>query len=223
MRDQGAIVRQLGIEPKRYAADRIAAEGGADRCIRPLTPETDVAGPYQGEGNDRIWGQRYADMISAIMAADFACIPSVYDRAIQMELPGGRAAHGWAEADAFWMRLRASFPNAAFSIHHRIGREDPMHPPRAAVRWSLWGKHEGWGGFGEPSGAQVYILGVSHAEFGPRGLNREWVLYDETAIWKQILMQTGSAERAVTAHLDHDPSKRTDEPEMPLPTMPPHP
>ena len=32
---------------------------------------------------------------------------------------------------------------------------------------------------------------MSHAEFGPRGLRREWVLCDETAIWKQILMQAG--------------------------------
>jgi hypothetical protein len=32
---------------------------------------------------------------------------------------------------------------------------------------------------------------MSHAEFGPRGLRREWVLFDETAIWKQILLKTG--------------------------------
>ena len=64
-------------------------------------------------------------------------------------------------------------------------------PPRAALRWSLWGRHDGFGAFGEPTGAEVYVLGLSHAEFGPRGLRREWVLYDEIAIWKQILMQTG--------------------------------
>jgi len=191
VRDQGAIVRQLGIEPKRYAAERIAAEGGPERCIRPFTPENDVSGPYRGEGNDNPWGRRYADMVSAIMDADFACIPKVYDRAIQMEQPGGRTAHGWAEADAFWMRLRSAFPDAAFTIHHRIGREDEKQPPRAALRWSLWGRHDGFGAFGEPSGAQVHIMGLSHAEFGPRGLDREWLLYDETAIWKQILMQTG--------------------------------
>ena len=42
-----------------------------------------------------------------------------------------------------------------------------------------------------PTGAEVYVMGVSHAEFGPRGLRREFVLFDETAIWKQIVMQTG--------------------------------
>ena len=63
-------------------------------------------------------------------------------------------------------------------------------PPRAALRWSLHGKHDGWGSFGPPTGASVYIMAASHAEFGPRGLRREYVLYDETAIWKQIILGT---------------------------------
>ena len=34
-------------------------------------------------------------------------------------------------------------------------------------------------------------MGVSHAEFGLRGVRREYVVFDETAIWKQIVMKTG--------------------------------
>ncbi|MEL7178104.1 MAG: nuclear transport factor 2 family protein, partial [Pseudomonadota bacterium] len=66
-----------------------------------------------------------------------------------------------------------------------------LMPPRAAVRWSLHGKHDGWGVFGAPTGAEVYVMGITHAEFGPRGLRREFTLIDETAIWKQILLATG--------------------------------
>ena len=75
-----------------------------------------------------------------------------------------------------------------FQIHHRIGREDPMLSPRAAIRWSLSGKHEGNGIFGKPSNAEVYILGISHVEFGPWGIRKEYSLYDEVAVWKQILI-----------------------------------
>jgi len=64
-------------------------------------------------------------------------------------------------------------------------------PPRAALRWTLHGKHTGWGAFGTPTGAEVFILGASHAEFGPWGLRREFTLFDETAVWKQILLGTG--------------------------------
>ncbi len=191
IRDQGAIVRQLGIDPKHYAADRIAVEGGPENCAQPLTPKTDVPGPYTGRGNDSETGRRYADILHRIMAADLAVIPEAYDRAVQLELPGGVTGHSWDEADGFWLGLRSSFPNATFEIHHQIGRDDPGQPPRSALRWSLWGTHDGWGAFGEPSGAEVYVMGLSHAEFGPWGLKREFVLIDETAIWKQILMKTG--------------------------------
>jgi hypothetical protein len=92
------------------------------------------------------------------------------------------------------MPLRAAFPDAAFSIHHVIGRDDPMMPPRAAVRWSLHGKHSGWGAFGAPTGAEVFVLGITHAEFGPYGLRRDYTLFDETAIWRQILLATGAVE-----------------------------
>ncbi len=196
IRDQGAIVRQMGWEPQDYARALIDREGGAGHCVKPLTPETDIAGPYAGVGNADEWGARYADILTRIMGADMAVIPAEYDRAVQSEYPGGTTGHGREPVDRFWMGLRAAFPSAEFRIHHVIGRHDPLMPPRAAVRWSLWGRHDGWGAFGPPTGAPVYVLGISHAEFGSLGaapprLRREFTLHDETAIWKQIALHTG--------------------------------
>jgi len=191
IRDQGAIVRQLGIAPDVYARDLIEREGGPSDCVQPLTPHNDIQGPYQSRGNDHPTGQRYADILERIMGAEMSAIPAEYDRACALEYPGGVSAHSHADADQFWMGLRASFPSATFTIHHVIGREDPMMPPRAAIRFSLHGKHDGWGSFGTPTGAQVYVLGMCHAEFGPWGLRREYVMIDETAIWKQLVLQTG--------------------------------
>lgn len=194
IRDQGAIVRQMGIEPKDYARSLIAAEGGPETCVQPYTPANDRPGPYQGRGNSNRWGQQLSDMLQAIMNADFDAIPVHYDRAAQLSYPGGVNAVSFEGADQFWMGLRSSFPNARFEVHHVIGRDDPAMPPRAAVRWSLHGLHEGYGAFGSPTGADVYVMGATHAEFGelvsgsPK-LRREWTLYDETAIWKQILLQ----------------------------------
>ena len=73
---------------------------------------------------------------------------------------------------------------------HQIGRADPLLSPRTAIRWSLTGLHEGWGRYGAPTGAMVHIMGVSHAEFGPWGLRREVTIFDDIAVWKQILLQT---------------------------------
>lgn len=191
IRDQGAIVRQLGLEPKAYAANLIAREGGPEACTKPLSPRTDRPGPYKGRGNDNEWGQKLADIVGRIMSADMSVLPNEYDRACHLGYPGGITDHGVGAADRFWMGLRASFPSAEFTIDHQIGREDPMMAPRAAIRWSLWGKHDGWGAFGAPTHAEVYVLGITHAEFGPWGLRRDYTIYDETAIWKQIILQTG--------------------------------
>lgn len=191
IRDQTAIVRQLGWNAKDYAADLIAREGGPDKAVKPLTPETDIKGPYQQRGNDNRTGERYANILRGMMSADMAVIPREYDRAVECWYPGGEAAYGQGAADNFWMSLRAALPDATFSIDHQVGMEERGQPPRAAIRWSLHGKHSGWGFLGQPTGKDVYVLGISHAEFGPRGLRREFTLYDETALWKQILLQTG--------------------------------
>lgn len=191
IRDQGAVVRQLGHDPKDYARDLIAREGGAENCVKPFTPANDITGPYKGNGNDNEWGQKYADIITRMMNADFTVIPNEYDRAANLEYAGGVSTISHDGADQFWMGLRASFPNAEFKIEHQIGRDDPMMPPRAALRWGLHGKHDGWGSFGTPTGAEVYIMGACHAEFGPWGLRREWAFFDETSVWKQILLHTG--------------------------------
>lgn len=196
VRDQSAIALQMGWQPKEFARDLIKREGGPDSCVRPFTPASDVPSPYAGRGNDNEWGARYANILSRIMNADFTTIENEYDRGCQLEYPGGITGHSFGDVDRFWMGLRASFPSARFDIHHVIGRNDPMMPPRAALRWSLHGKHSGWGRFGTPTGAEVYVLGISHAEFGPFGrqgasVRREYTLFDETVIWKQILLHTG--------------------------------
>ncbi len=196
IRDQGAIVKQLGWELQDYARDLIAREGGAENAVKPFTPERDIAGPYQGRGNNNEWGARLADILERIMNADFTVIPQSYDRAANLFYPCGEEALSQDGADNFWMGLRASFPSAQFEIHHIIGLDDPLMPPRAALRWSLTGKHDGWGRFGTPTQADVHIMGITHAEFGPWGasgwgLRREYTLFDETAIWKQILLQQG--------------------------------
>ncbi|MEM8706368.1 MAG: ester cyclase [Actinomycetota bacterium] len=191
IRDQGAIVRQLGLDPKQYAADLIEAEGGPETCVRPFTPAVDQPGGYTGTGNDGEPGHRYADTLHAIMGADLAAVERDYDRACQLELPGGVTGHGWADADEFWLGLRAAFPDATFTINHQIGRTDDGSAARAALRWSLDGTHSGWGAFGAPTDAPVHVMGISHAEYGPWGLRREFVVFDETAVWKQILLHTG--------------------------------
>ena len=198
IRDSAGIAIQLGLDPKEFARAQIEAEGGPGACNRPFHPDHDVDGGYTSNGNDNEWGARLSEVLTRIMNKDFRVVTEQYDRACRIHHSGAREGLSWESVDAMWTPLRSSFPNAEFKINHVIGREDPMQPPRAAIRWSLQGKHEGQGMFGPPTGADVHIMGITHAEFGPFGnegrpysLRREWTLIDDVAIWKQILMQTG--------------------------------
>lgn len=194
IRDVGGIARQLGWNPSDYARYQIRTEGGPESCQKPFHPDHDVQGPYTGTGNDNEWGARLSDILTRIMDKDFTVIRSEFDRAVRTEHWGARGGWSYEFAETDWMRLRSSFPTAAFRIHHQIGRSDPGTPNRAAVRWSLTGTHSGTGFFGAPTGAEVHVMGVTHAEFGPWGLRREFTLIDEIAIWKQIHLHTGEAE-----------------------------
>ena len=99
--------------------------------------------------------------------------------------------NGIEEVIRFWVDLKTAFPDSIFNVEHISFTEEKDQPKKAAIRWSLVGNHNGNGIFGSPSGANVYVMGINHAEFGPRGIKNEWILFDETMIWKQILLKTG--------------------------------
>ena len=192
IRDHGAIVRQTGSTSQDFARDQIALEGGPGKAARPVPYEETHGTRYRGRGNDNSFGQQYAVILSEIMNGSFSVIPKEYDRACHLEYPGGFTGHSHGDADQFWMGIRSSFPDAEFHIEHQIGQNDEQMPPRAALRWSLVGTHSGFGRFGRPTGAPVHVMGLCHAEFGPWGLRREYVLIDEVSIWKQILIHSES-------------------------------
>ena len=194
IRDQGAIVRQLGIDPRDYARDLIEREGGFENCVTPYTPANDVVGP-KGTGNDNEWGQRFADIVTRMMNADFTVIPNEYDRAANLEYAGGISTLSHDGADQFWMGLRAAFPNAEFKIQHQIGRDDPDMPPRAHCVGHSMANTKVGAALAHPQGPRYSSLAPA-TQFGaviggqPK-LRREWTLFDETAVWKQILLKTG--------------------------------
>ncbi|MBM1219767.1 ester cyclase [Ponticoccus sp. SC2-23] len=184
--DFASMVQQLGHTPEAWARAMLEREG--DDPIRPFTPDQDRPGPYLGTGNDHALGDRLAGILTSIMDYDIAVIRREYDRAVGYYHAGGVTGWGYPALEAEWMQLRTAFPDATFVVQHKIGRDDKGEPDRAAVRWSLDGHHTGHGKFGPPTGAPVHIMGFTHAEFGRNGLRREWSIWDDVAIWKQILM-----------------------------------
>lgn len=192
--DTAAILAQTGGPcPRDWARGQIAAAAKAGRLAPPLTPETDVEGPYGARGSNAAAAAGLAELLRRVMGGEVSAIAADYDPACELGRPGGEHAMGHRAATAFWAGLRSALPSAAFRVEHRAAAGDGGRAPRAALRWSLYGRHDGHGRWGPPTGAYVHVLGLTQAEFGPGGIRREWTLIDDTAIWTQILLASGAA------------------------------
>ena len=118
IRDNGAIVRQLGFDVVEWSREKLAT---LDPATQPFRPAIDQDGPYLGRGNDNQWGQAYANLLERIMQAEFSVIPAQYDRAVHAYYTGagskcGRSLHNlrrrvlWRQG---WYFRRAAGDNAS--------------------------------------------------------------------------------------------------------------
>ena len=180
VRDQAAIARCIGSHERTLAGEWLAAAGGWHKAAMPAAPS-----PY----------------VSAVAtvgpAADYAadCREGLTDanarkrlhREVIGAVPGGEMRIGAVALAAFWAEVGAAFPGAQFDIEHLCANERPGRATSLAMRWRLRGRHLGGGRYGAASGAEVEILGISHADWHEGQVLREWVLIDDVAVWMQIL------------------------------------
>lgn len=192
VRDNGALVRQLGLDPVETAIRLAAAQGAsgvppiatglAERAVGQRHPEPlDLP---QGPGatmeeNLRhlfhdVWNRRRFDRIRDFYAPD-----------VNVQTAPGREVQGIAGVTWSVIAMLAALPDGAISFDHYC-HSDETDGTIAAVRWTLNGTHTGNGQFGPPSGKPVTILGMSHFRFRGGRIVQEWTVWDEIAVLMQI-------------------------------------
>lgn len=193
VRDQAAFARCLGLEPRALARDM------ADRDLRngvPISyflPSHDQPSRFHStvqddplvasvlQGLTRLWHHKETQVIR-----------DLYFHGAALHAPGGELRYGHDDIDTFALGYLASFPDAAFKVDSARINRDPEQPARIALRWSLTGTHSGFGHFGEPTGAPVYVMGMSHLNVTAGRITAEYLVTDEVSIWKQIFAHTES-------------------------------
>lgn len=183
VRDQAAMARQIGIDPKELAQRWLNERGGFNKAAMPAAPSG-----YHSAIDDGALAQGYARLAHRLWAkSDVAAVGQAYDAAASVAVPGGDTLYGHAEVQQFWVGVLAAFPGADLEIEHLVHNQRPGRCDAVAMRWRVKATHSGKGRFGLPSGQPVEILGISHAEFINGRIVREWVLMDDVALWMQIL------------------------------------
>ena len=187
VRDQSAFARRMGLDPGAMARDMVARDLRRLGTVAFFTPERDRPSAYKAEiqtgpdidayvaGWTRIWHLK-----------ETAAIRDLYFHGANVLAPGAEALSGHGDIDRFVIGYLASFPDAHLSVESAIVNRDPGQPVRVALRWGLQGTHVGFGHFGEPTGAPVYVMGLSHAHMVDGRVTQEWIVTDEVSIWKQI-------------------------------------
>lgn len=192
VRDHGAFASCLGASAeqlaKTLASDDLAVRGK----VTVFTPELDVPGPYVAFIDESPEAQRYVQGWADIWGAKTpALICEYYHQGATIFAPNGAVLNGHDDYDRLVIAYLASFPDATFRVEHLIINRDEGQPLRLALRWSISATHSGWGHYGKPTGAPVYIMGINHAYIVGGRVTMEWICIDEVAIWKQIYAHIG--------------------------------
>ena len=193
VRDQAAFAKCLGLEPRALARDMTEREIRNGLPMSFFVPAHDKPSRLKdGVQDDKAVASLVNGLTRLWHAKETAVIRDLYFHGAALHAPGGDVRYGHADIDTFVLGYLASFPDAAFKVETaRINRE-PEQPTRIALRWSLTGTHSGFGHFGEPTGAPVYVMGISHFNLSGGRITAEYLLTDEVAIWKQIFAHTES-------------------------------
>ena len=188
VRDHGAFAACLGTTSEALARELVDRDMAASGKVTVFTPDVDVPGSYVAVIDESADGQRYAEAWREIWGAKTpARIRDFYHQGATLSASSGAVLSGHDDIDRYVISYLASFPDADMTIDHLIVNRDPGQPVRIALRWSITATHKGWGRFGAPTGAPIYILGMSHAYMVDGRITLEWLCIDDVAIWKQIL------------------------------------
>ena len=188
VRDQAAFARCLGLEPRALAEDMVERERRQGVPVSFFLPAHDKPGAFKPAMQD---DETVAAVVRQLrrlwQAKETAAIRELYFHGAAFHAPGGDVLYGHGDIDTFVLGYLASFPDAEYRVESAQVNRDPEQPVRIALRWSLSGSHSGFGHFGEPTGAPVYVMGMSHLHVTQGRVTSEYMVTDEVSVWKQIL------------------------------------
>ncbi len=189
VRDQGAMVRQLGYTPKEFAKLLIEKEGGETKAKKVFDLSSDMKSEYTPFNfkKDSI-GEKYSQILKNIFLEDYKF--TNYARAASIFWPGNKIGHGREEISKFWNSIKNALKNINFSVEHVGWLEEEGKNSKVSIRWFLNGLHaNNTNEYEQATNKNIFIMGINHAEIVDGNIIREWVLFDEVAIWKQLLMK----------------------------------
>ena len=192
VQDELALVQQLGLEPVALARTlaRAEAETGlslpasmgevprlSGQMHPPIESDADPHDPDALPGliYNLIWNARMLNYLS-----------EYYAPGAVVWVPGNRRLEGHGDLTAYILHLLAAFPDGAMALQHVMWNGSEADGYKIAARWTFQGTHSGPGVYGAPTGQRVRVLGISHFEVQAGQITREYMVWNEFALLKQL-------------------------------------
>ncbi|TPW28984.1 nuclear transport factor 2 family protein [Pararhizobium mangrovi] len=194
--DQMAIIRQLGIDVDAYATKLATAKLSQGLSALDIGETGLMLGQYPPAetadtsiaSNDierttlewlhAVWNRKM-----------FGRLRSVYAPTVMYHGPLMKELYGVTSVTHQVIGLIGALPDAVFAPQHICSVPCTEGGTKVAVRWILEGHHLGYGGvesFGDPTGKQVQVMGMSHFHYKDGRIVDEWTVYDELSMLVQI-------------------------------------
>ena len=187
VRDQSAILKQIGLKPHEFGRQLAldlkeagSAVPSSEDYVKRWEGPPD-SGPLSGTAKNL--AQTYQLFWEQ---SELSALEKSHNRACQIQAPEGKILFGREQLTKYFNGYITAFPKGSFRVHHWIVNEEVGKNNRIAMRWSYSAKHTGFGSFGEPTGAPVVIMAITHTEMQEGLVVREYHAIDEVSLWMQI-------------------------------------
>ena len=180
VRDNGAAVRQLGLDPHVVARRIAESQPSSHRVHSSPTPLLGQAPrpSLQAADNsvdswvrvmfDQLWNQRRLDRIGQYFSTDSIC-----------HAGGGRVAAGLRNQQALMLLVMGAMPDAVMQVD-KVTWSDETDGVIVAVRWRLEGSSQAGALFGDcPANKPVLLNGMSHLRLNGAHVVEHWMIFDE--------------------------------------------
>ena len=193
LHDNSGLLLQLGFDLDQTAAKLAARppsgwprDAGTWEALRGASapaPPISVAAPVSGfdvdafaRGNfDTLWNRRVFD-----------ALPRIYDPNCRFYGPRNRAFTGLKTCSEFLSSLLAAFPDLELQVDEVYWMGNEHDGYLSSERWSASATHKGAGMYGEPTGREVQLWGISQHKIIDGRIVNEWLLFNELDLMMQI-------------------------------------
>ncbi|MDX0403599.1 ester cyclase [Sinorhizobium medicae] len=206
--DTMAIIKQLGLDPHAFAGKLARSSFDKGLFSLDIGENRRLLGQYPPEAeadvsiaHNDIEAHTLRWLHEVFNGRMFGRIKDVYAPTCQYHGPLMKELYGVAAVTHQHLGLIGSIPDAAYSAQHICSNPCEEGGVKVAVRWLMEGHHLGYGilqDLGEPTGARLQVMGMTHYHYKDGKIVDEWNVYDELSLLVQVKLaemarQSGSA------------------------------